>query len=69
MEDEFGPAYARSLARQQALTAFGGRSVQEALDDGEEPREVWEAVCAQMDVPPQRRLGVDRPPLDPPPDV
>ena len=41
MEDEFGPTYAVSLARDLALDALGGRTAQEALDAGLPPRDVW----------------------------
>ncbi|MDO5696493.1 MAG: DUF3046 domain-containing protein [Dermatophilus congolensis] len=61
MDDEFGPTYSRTLAAHQALTAFGARTVQELIDAGESPRDVWEALAEQMDVPPERRLGKDLP--------
>ena len=57
MNDEFGEAYAGSLARDHVLGALGGRTVLEALEQGEPPRAVWEALCDDMDVPPERRLG------------
>lgn len=62
MAEEFGEAYARSLANGQHLTAFGGLTAQAALDAGEPPREVWAALCEQMDVPVERRHGRDLPP-------
>lgn len=61
MAEEFGAAYAHTLAAGQSLTVFDGRTPAQALEDGVAPREVWEALCDQMDVPPARRLGVDRP--------
>lgn len=57
MNDEFGEAAAGTLARDHVLGTLGGRTVIEALDQGEPPRSVWEALCEDMDVPPQRRLG------------
>jgi hypothetical protein len=60
MEDEFGPSYAASLARDLALTALGGRTAQEALDAGLPPREVWLALCDAQEVPEARRHGKDR---------
>ena len=57
MDDEFGPAYARSLARDHVLGALGNRTALEALESGVKPREAWLALCADMDVPPERRLG------------
>lgn len=57
MNDEFGADYAATLARDHVLGALDGRTVLEALEQGEPPREVWEALCDDMDVPPARRLG------------
>ncbi len=57
MEDEFGPVYATSLASDQALDAFGGRTAHEALGAGTPPREVWLALCDALDVPAARRHG------------
>lgn len=62
MDDEFGPAYAASLAHDQALDALGGRTATEALAAGTPPREVWTALCDALDVPPERRHGKERPP-------
>ena len=61
MDDEYGKAYASTLAAQQTLTELEGRTAEEALEDGVKPRRVWAALCEQMGVPPARRLGVDRP--------
>ncbi|HYO18656.1 MAG TPA: DUF3046 domain-containing protein [Dermatophilaceae bacterium] len=57
MDDEFGAAYARSLARDHVLGALGNRTPQQALESGTGPREAWLALCADMDVPPERWLG------------
>ncbi|MCD2189723.1 DUF3046 domain-containing protein [Actinomycetospora soli] len=55
MEDEFGAVRASSIARDHVFSALAGRTVEQALEDGEEPREVWRAVCAEFDVPASRR--------------
>jgi len=55
MELTFGRAYARSWADDQHLAALGGRTVAQALADGEDTRAVWEAVCAHAAVPSQLR--------------
>jgi hypothetical protein len=34
---------------------LGGRTVEEALESGIDPRDVWKAVCEVYDVPPARR--------------
>lgn len=61
MEDEFGRAYAASLARDQALDTLGERTADEALGAGIPPREVWLALCDALEVPVHRRLGRDLP--------
>ncbi|MDN5789519.1 MAG: DUF3046 domain-containing protein [Micrococcales bacterium] len=57
MEDEFGTAYSGSLVRDHVLGALGDRTALVALADGVEPRRVWEAICQDMDIPEERRLG------------
>ena len=57
MDDEFGAGYARSVAADQSLPGLGGRTVDQALAAGHQPREVWQAVCEAMEVPPERRWG------------
>jgi hypothetical protein len=59
MDDEFGAAYARTLAGDQVIAALGSRTAVQALDAGVPPRDVWVAVCDAMQVPPERRLGRD----------
>ncbi len=59
IDDEFG-ANATSLVHDLALSAFGARTAEEALRDGEAPRDVWLALCAEMDVPANRRYGAGR---------
>lgn len=55
MEDEFGAARASSVARDHVFAQLGDRTVEQALDHGIEPREVWHAVCDAYDVPAARR--------------
>jgi Protein of unknown function (DUF3046) len=55
MELVFGRAYARSWAADQHLAALQGRTVDQALADGEDTRRVWRAVCAHAPVPAQLR--------------
>jgi hypothetical protein len=51
MREQFGPAYAASVARDQVIAALGERSVDEALAAGEDPRTVWRAVCEHFQIP------------------
>lgn len=50
MEERFGVAYARSVARDHRLTTLGA-TVEEALERGVEAKEVWRAVCVDYEVP------------------
>lgn len=47
----FGPAYARSWAADQRLAQLGGRTVEQALADAVDTREVWRAVVSAYPVP------------------
>jgi hypothetical protein len=55
----FGEAYAPTLCREMALTALDSLTAQQALDKGVAPRDVWHALCDQMDVDPAVRAGPD----------
>jgi hypothetical protein len=57
MKGEFGEGYAGSLARDHVVGALGNRTVLQALEEGEAPRTVWLALCDDMDVPQDHRLG------------
>ncbi|MCI1901584.1 MAG: DUF3046 domain-containing protein [Bifidobacteriaceae bacterium] len=67
LEEVFGRSYGRALSHDQGLTELDGRSVVEALDDGVEPRVVWNVLCDQMEIPDSKRWGKDHnaPPLPP----
>jgi len=44
MDRRFGPVYARSYAADQILSTLSGRTVQQALDDGDHVKLIWRAV-------------------------
>jgi hypothetical protein len=46
LEETFGHAYAESVARDQVLPQLGGRTIHQALAQGEEAGDVWRAVVA-----------------------
>jgi hypothetical protein len=50
MEARFGPAYAHSVAADYRLPVLGS-TVDEALAIGVDAKTVWQAVCAEFDVP------------------
>jgi Protein of unknown function (DUF3046) len=51
MRDQFGATYAENVARDQSLPTLGSRTAMQALNDGEEPRVVWLAVCEHFEIP------------------
>ncbi len=55
----FGDTYATTLCREVALTGLDSLTVDEALARGVAPRDVWHALCDQMDVPDAQRRGLD----------
>ncbi|GDY30349.1 DUF3046 domain-containing protein [Gandjariella thermophila] len=55
MAEEFGEVRAEMLARDHVFSALGGRTVDQALEAGIPPKEVWAAVCDAFDVPRERR--------------
>ncbi|SJN32696.1 hypothetical protein FM104_08010 [Microbacterium esteraromaticum] len=58
VDDEFG-GRADSLTHDLILGQLGVTAI-EALDAGVPPRDIWLALCAEADVPPERRYGVGR---------
>jgi Protein of unknown function (DUF3046) len=46
LEQVFGPAYAHSFAADHAFADLGGRTIDEAIAQGEETVTVWRAVVA-----------------------
>jgi hypothetical protein len=55
MERTFGAAYAGSYAADQVLQPLGGRTVREALADGEDAKTVWRAVVEATGSPASER--------------
>ncbi len=55
MGQQFGTAYADSVARDQVLSTLDSRTVHEALEAGDDPKDVWWAVCEHFDVPKAKR--------------
>ena len=48
-------AYARTWGEQHVIRALDGRTVVEALGDGEPPKTVWRAVWAELGLPARDR--------------
>lgn len=50
MRAHFGDAYADSWAHDYVIAPLGGRTVAQALAEGESAKTVWRAVCQVEDV-------------------
>lgn len=61
MDDEFGQDYAEVLIRDQVLTEINDQTAAAALAAGEEPREIWLALCRANQVPAERWQGKNKP--------
>ena len=59
VDDEFG-ARGESLLTDLTLSGIGGRTAEDALAAGVPPKDIWFALCAEMDVPLERRHGAGR---------
>lgn len=55
MDEQFGAAYAQSVAKDYVMAGLGDRTVQQALADGEDVKVIWRAVCAAFPVPERLR--------------
>jgi hypothetical protein len=60
VDEVLGSAHGRVLVADLVLTGLDQRTAQQALDDGVEPRDVWHALCDELDIPDARRWGSDR---------
>ncbi|MBT0567893.1 DUF3046 domain-containing protein [Williamsia sp. CHRR-6] len=54
MHAEFGSRTADSMLRDHVIVDLGGRTAAAALDDGVDPKAVWQALCRDFDVPRER---------------
>lgn len=61
VDGEFGRAHGRHLVHDQVLFRLANRTAEQALADGDEPRDVWFALCDALDVPESRRWGREDP--------
>lgn len=55
METHLGTSYARSYARDHVLSELEGRTVEQALADGEDATRVWRAVVVAQNLPTRYR--------------
>lgn len=57
VDDEFGAGQGRALVRDHVLGTLGHRTAEQALAAGVDARDVWFALCDELQVPPERRWG------------
>lgn len=57
MTDEFGQTYSQVISRDLVLGSLGDRTAEAALAAGEDPKDVWLALCEANNVPKERWAG------------
>lgn len=58
MAAQFGPLRAPSVAKDHVFSALGDRTVDQAIEAGVNPKQVWAQVCIDFDVPTALRHGL-----------
>lgn len=58
METHFGPLRAPSVAMDHVFAEFDGRTVNQALAAGYDPKRVWFVVCDVFEIPERLRYGL-----------
>lgn len=58
MRAHFGSARAATIARDHVFAALDGRTIDEAIDAGADPKAVWSLVWESFDVPQELRYGL-----------
>ena len=60
MADEFGKAQSDVLIRDLALMELGDLTAASLLALGEDPKQIWLAICRVQQVPKERWAGLDK---------
>jgi hypothetical protein len=60
MADEFGRAHADVIIRDLALLELGDKTAATLLALGEDPRQIWLAICRAQQIPKERWTGLDK---------
>jgi hypothetical protein len=55
MDRHLGPTYSHVWARSVVIAALGGRTAEQALDQGVPPKQVWRAVWEVLELPETER--------------
>ncbi|ASR54293.1 DUF3046 domain-containing protein [Cellulomonas sp. CW35] len=59
VEEVLGSAHGRELVATLVVGALENRTPAAALEDGADPREVWHAMCDELQIPQSQRWGAD----------
>lgn len=60
MADEFGKAHSEVIIRDFALLELGDKTAATLLAAGEDPKQIWLAICRAQQVPKERWSGLDK---------
>lgn len=60
MADEFGKPQSEVLIRDLAIFELGDKTASVLLAQGEDPRQIWLAICRAQQVPKERWTGLDK---------
>lgn len=60
MADEFGRTHSEVIIRDLALLELGDRTAATLLTAGEDPKQIWLAICRAQQVPKERWSGLDK---------
>ncbi|GEB96865.1 hypothetical protein CFL01nite_03600 [Corynebacterium flavescens] len=58
--DEFGDAKGKWISHSHVLAKLGD-TPDALIERGIDPGRVWDGLCEDFQIPPERRLGLDRP--------
>ena len=60
MADEFCKAHSEVIVRDFALLELGDKTAATLLAQGEDPKQIWLAICRAQQVPIERWNGLDK---------
>ena len=60
MADEFGKAHSEVIVRDFALLELWDKTAATLLAQGEDPKQIWLAICRAQQVPIERWNGLDK---------
>jgi hypothetical protein len=60
MADEFGQPHSEVIIRDFALLELGDQTAAALLAKGEDPKQIWLAICRAQQVPKERWSGLDK---------